>query len=104
MGREISYTVQVEEAVMDQEVEDKAVKGEDFETKSAKVILRAAEVKFILHRIVKEVRQTATNQTIKDYIIQLVQKSFRNGKDVANVERYSPTISRNPLRILLSNV
>jgi hypothetical protein len=34
--------------------------------------------------IEKEVPQTATYQTIKDYIIQLVQKSFRNGKDVAD--------------------
>jgi hypothetical protein len=29
-------------------------------------------------------RQTITYQTVKDYIIQLVQKSFRNGKDVAD--------------------
>jgi hypothetical protein len=41
-------------------------------------------MKFIPHRIGKEVRQTATYQTVKDYIIQLVQKSFKNGKDVAN--------------------
>jgi hypothetical protein len=41
-------------------------------------------MKFILHRIGKEVWQTATYQTVKDYIIQLVQKSFRNGKDVAD--------------------
>jgi hypothetical protein len=41
-------------------------------------------MKFTLHRIGKEVRQTATYQTIKDYIIQLVQKSFRNGRDVAD--------------------
>jgi hypothetical protein len=36
-------------------------------------------MKFILHGIGKEVRQTATYQTVKDYIIQ---KSFRNRKDV----------------------
>jgi hypothetical protein len=41
-------------------------------------------MKFIPHGIGKEVRQTATYQTVKDYIIQLVQKSFRNGKDVAD--------------------
>jgi hypothetical protein len=45
---------------------------------------KAPEMKFIPHRIGKEVRQTATYQTVKDYIIQLVQKSFRNGKDVAD--------------------
>jgi hypothetical protein len=31
-------------------------------------------MKFIPHKIGKEVRQTATYQTVKDYIIQLVQK------------------------------
>jgi hypothetical protein len=42
-------------------------------------------MKSIPHRIRKEVWQTATYQTVKDYIIQLVQKSFRNGKkDVAD--------------------
>jgi hypothetical protein len=45
---------------------------------------KAPEMKFIPHRIEKEVRQTATYQTVKDYIIQLVQKSFTNGKDVAD--------------------
>jgi hypothetical protein len=44
-------------------------------------------MKFILHGIQKEVWQTATYQTVKDYIIQLVQKSFRNGKDVADSKR-----------------
>jgi Zinc knuckle len=38
-------------------------------------------MKFVPHRIGKD-RQTVTYQTVKDYIIQLVQKSFRNGKDV----------------------
>jgi hypothetical protein len=37
---------------------------------------KALEMKFIL--------QTATFQTVRVYIIQLVQKSFRNGKDVAD--------------------
>jgi hypothetical protein len=41
-------------------------------------------MKFIPHGIGKEVQQTDTYQTVKDYIIQLVQKSFRNGKDVAD--------------------
>jgi hypothetical protein len=41
-------------------------------------------MKFTPHGIGKEVQQTATYQTVKDYIIQLVQKSFRNGKDVAD--------------------
>jgi hypothetical protein len=45
---------------------------------------KAPEMKFIPHGIGKEVQQTATYQTVKDYIIQLVQKSFRNGKDVAD--------------------
>jgi hypothetical protein len=44
-------------------------------------------MKFIPHRIGKEVRQTATFQTVKGYIRQLVQQSFRNGKDVANSSR-----------------
>jgi hypothetical protein len=40
-------------------------------------------MKFVPHGIGKD-RQTATYQTVKDYIIQMVQKSFRNGKDVAD--------------------
>jgi hypothetical protein len=45
---------------------------------------KAPEMKFIPHGIGKEVWQTATYQTVKDYIIQLVQQSLRNGKDVAD--------------------
>jgi hypothetical protein len=41
-------------------------------------------MKLIPHGIGKEVWQTVTYQTVKDYIIQLVQKSFRNGKDVTD--------------------
>jgi hypothetical protein len=41
-------------------------------------------MKFILHWIGKEVQHTATYQIVKDYIIHLVQKSFRNGKDAAD--------------------
>jgi hypothetical protein len=40
-------------------------------------------MKFVPHGIGKD-RQTVTYQTVKDYIIQLVQKAFRNGKDVAD--------------------
>jgi hypothetical protein len=40
-------------------------------------------MKFVPHGIGKE-RQSVTYQTVKDYIIQLVQKSYRNGKDVAD--------------------
>jgi hypothetical protein len=40
-------------------------------------------MKFVPHGKGKE-RQTGTYQTVTDYIIQLVQKSFRNGKDVAD--------------------
>jgi predicted 3-demethylubiquinone-9 3-methyltransferase (glyoxalase superfamily) len=40
-------------------------------------------MKFVPHGIGKD-KQTVTYQTVKDYIIQLVQKSFRNGKDVAD--------------------
>jgi hypothetical protein len=44
---------------------------------------KTLEIKFVPHRIGKE-RRTVTYQTVKDYIIQLVQKSFRNGKAVAD--------------------
>jgi hypothetical protein len=60
-------------------------------------------MKFVPHGIGKEVRQTATYQTVKDYIIQLVQKSFRNGKDVADSIRKMDRInmtSKIPVRRL----
>jgi hypothetical protein len=44
---------------------------------------KTPEMKFVPHRIGKD-RQTVIYQTVKDYIIQLVQKSSRNGKDVAD--------------------
>jgi hypothetical protein len=44
---------------------------------------KTPEMKFVLHGIGKD-RQTVTYQTVKDFIIQLVQKSFRNGKDVVD--------------------
>jgi hypothetical protein len=40
-------------------------------------------MKFVPHGIGKE-RQTVTYQTVKKYIIQLVQKTHKNGKDVAD--------------------
>jgi hypothetical protein len=40
-------------------------------------------MKFVSHGIGKE-RQTVTYQTVKEYIIQLVQKTHKNGKDVAD--------------------
>jgi hypothetical protein len=52
--------MQMEKAVMDHKAEDEAVKGEDPETISQRP------------GIGKEVWQTATYQTVKDSIIQLV--------------------------------
>jgi hypothetical protein len=63
----------VVEDVMDHVAEDKVVEGEAPKTTNQRGTL---------HRKGK-VRQTVTYQTVKDYIIQLVQKSFRNRKDVA---------------------
>jgi Tfp pilus assembly PilM family ATPase len=40
-------------------------------------------MKFVPHGIGKE-RQTVTYQMVKEYIIQLVQKTYKNGKDVAD--------------------
>jgi hypothetical protein len=60
-----------------------------------------ASSKAIPHGIGKEVQQTATYQTVKDYIIQLVQKSFRNGIDVADSIRKMDRIdmtSKIPIR------
>jgi hypothetical protein len=62
---------------------------------------KAPVMKFLPNRIGKEVWQTATYQTIKDYIIQLVQKSFRNGKDVTDSIRKMDRIdmtSKIPIR------
>jgi hypothetical protein len=52
--------------------------SQDGKPKSNTSSSKTPEMKFVLHRIEKE-RQTVTN-----YIIQLVQKSFRNGKDVVD--------------------
>jgi hypothetical protein len=62
---------------------------------------KAPVMKFIPHGIGMEVWQTATYQTVKDYIMQLVQKSFRNGKDVADSIRKMDRIdmtSKIPIR------
>jgi hypothetical protein len=57
--------------------------SQDGKPKSNTGSSKAPEMKFVPHRIGKE-RQTVTYQTVKDYIIQLVQKSFKNEKDVAD--------------------
>jgi hypothetical protein len=57
--------------------------SQDNKPKSNTGSSKPLEMKPIPHRIGKE-RQTVTYQTVKDYIIHLVQKSFRNGKDVAD--------------------
>jgi hypothetical protein len=86
MGEEKSHWVQVVEAMMDHKAKDKVVKGEDLKTRNPRTKQGAVrlEMKFVLHGIGKDTRQTAAYQTFKEYIIQLVQKSFRNGKDVAD--------------------
>jgi hypothetical protein len=56
----------------------------DQKPKNCTMSKKAREMKFLPHKIGKEVRQTATYQTVKVYIIQLVQKLCRNGKDVAD--------------------
>jgi hypothetical protein len=60
MGREISYCAGGRQQTDEQHQEHH----------------KPPEMKFILHRIGKE-RQPVTYQTAKDYIIQLVQNSFR---------------------------
>jgi hypothetical protein len=57
---------------------------QDQKPKNNTVSSKTPEMKFTQHQIGKETKQTATYQTVKDYIIQLVQKSFQNGRDVAD--------------------
>jgi hypothetical protein len=79
----------------------KTYNARDNRPKTYNASSKAPEMKFIPHGIGKEVRQTATYQTIKDYIIQLVQKSLRNGKDVADSIRKMDRIdmtSKIPIR------
>jgi hypothetical protein len=76
--------------------------SQDNKLKTYTASSKAPEMKFIRHVIGKEGRQTATYQTVKDYIIQLVQKSFRNGKDVADSIRKMDRInmtSKIPIRL-----
>jgi hypothetical protein len=77
--------------------------SQDNKPKTYTASSKAPEMKFIPHGIGKKVRQTATYQTVKDYIIQLVQKSFRNGKDVADSIRKMDRVdvtSKIPIRRL----
>jgi hypothetical protein len=85
MGREISYRAggRGRDGSQGQGQSAFGRGSQDNKPKTYTVSSKAPEMKFILHGIGKEVWQTATYQTDKDYIIQLVQKSFRNGKDVA---------------------
>jgi hypothetical protein len=87
MGREISYCAggRGRDGSRGQEQGSRGRGSRDNKPKTYTANNKAPGLKFILHGIGKEVRQTATYQTDKDYIIiQLVQKSFRNGKDAAD--------------------
>jgi hypothetical protein len=64
---------------------------------------KTPEMKFVPHGIGKE-RQTVTYQTVKENIIQLVQKTHKNGKDVADSLRKMEKIDMTknmPIRRLL---
>jgi hypothetical protein len=86
MGREISYCAggRGRDGSQGQGRGGQGRGSRDNKPKTYTVSSKAPEMKFIPYGIGKEVWQTATYQTVKDYIIQLVQKSFRNGKDVAD--------------------
>jgi hypothetical protein len=86
MGREISYPAggRGRDGSQGQGRGGRGKGSWDNKPKTYTASSKAPEMKFIPHGIGKEVRQTATYQTAKYYIIQLVQKSFRNGKDVAD--------------------
>jgi hypothetical protein len=103
MGREISYRAggRGRDGSQGQGQGSQGRGSQDNRPKTYNVSSKAPKVKFILHGIGKEVWQTATYQTVKDYIIQLVQKSFRNGKDVADSIRKMDRIdmtSKIPIR------
>jgi hypothetical protein len=103
MGREISYRAggRGRDGSRGQGQGGRGRGSQDNRPKTYNVSSKAPEMKFIPHRIGKEVWQTATYQTIKDYIIRLVQKSFRNGKDVADSIRKMDRIdmtSKIPIR------
>jgi hypothetical protein len=86
MGREISYCAggRGRDASQGQGQGGQGRGSQDNKPKTYTASSKAPEMKFIPHWIEKEVWQSTTYQNVKDYIIQLVQKSFRNGKDVAD--------------------
>jgi hypothetical protein len=77
--------------------------SQDNKPKTFTASSKAPEMKFIPHGIGKEVWQTATYQNDKVHIIQLVQKSFRNGKDVTDSIRKMERIDM-PTKIPLRNI
>jgi hypothetical protein len=106
MGREISYRAgrRGRDGSQGQGQGGRGRGSQDNNPKTYTASSKALEMKFVPHRIGKEVWQTAPYQTVKDYIIQLVQKSFRNGKDVADSIRKMDRInitSTIPVRRLL---
>jgi hypothetical protein len=85
MGRGESPSIVVEEADYHQATVE-AIEVNQAERENQETIPgsnKTPVMKFVPQGIGKD-RQTVTYQTVKDYIIQLVQKSFRNGKDVAD--------------------
>jgi hypothetical protein len=86
MGREISYCAgrRGRDGSRGRGQGGRGRGSQDNKPKTYTASSKAPQMKCIPHRIGKEVQQTATYQTVKDYIIHLVQKSFRNGKDVAD--------------------
>jgi hypothetical protein len=86
MGREISYRAggRGRDGSQGQRQGGRGRGSHDNKPKTYTGSSKAPEMKFIPHGIGKEVWQTATYETVKDGIIQLVQKSFRNGKDIAD--------------------
>jgi hypothetical protein len=105
MGREISYCAggRGHDGSQGQVQGVQGRGSRDNKPKTYTASSKALEMELIPHRIGKEVRQTATYQTVKDYIIQLVQKSFRNGKEVADSIRKMDRInmmSKIPVRRL----
>jgi hypothetical protein len=103
MGREISYRAggRGRDGSQGQGRGGQGRGSRDNRPKTYNASSKAPEMKLIPHGIGKEVRQTATYQTDKDYIIQLVQKSFRNRNDVADSIRKMDRIdmtSKIPIR------
>jgi hypothetical protein len=106
LGREISYRAggRARDGSRGQRQGGRGRGSRDNKPKTYTTSSKAPETKCIPHGIGKEVWQTATVQTVKDYIIQLVQKSFRNGKDVADSTRKMERINmmtKIPIRRLM---